>query len=407
MEKPQTMVVVGANLAGGAAVSTLREEGFGGRVVLIGDEPDPPFERPPLSKEYLRGEKEFEATLLRPPAWYEEASVDLRLGQRAKRIDPASRLVELEGGESVAYDRLLIATGGRNRRLHVPGHHLEGIFELRTRADADRIRAEAGPGRRALVVGAGFIGCEVAASLRQMGVEVEVVEIFDAPLLRVVGSEVGKVYEGIHHDHGVTFHFRDDVASFEGRGRVEEVVTRRGARIGCDFVVVGIGIVPSTDLVDESAVHVENGIVVDEFCQTNVDGIYAAGDVANHHHPVFGRRIRVEHWDNALKQGATAARNMMGQSEVFEDPHWFWSDQYEFNLQYVGFAPEWDAFVVRGSLEERDFLGFYLKEGLVQAAIGVNRGKEVRRAAAVIRRRRQVDPGALRDEDVDVRKLSA
>jgi 3-phenylpropionate/trans-cinnamate dioxygenase ferredoxin reductase component len=407
MEKPQTMVVVGANLAGGAAVSTLREEGFEGRVVLIGDEPDPPFERPPLSKEYLRGEKEFEATLLRPPVWYEESSVDLRLGQRANRIDPASRLVELEGGESVAYDRLLIATGGRNRRLQVPGHDLEGIFELRTRADADRIRAEAGPGRRAVVVGAGFIGCEVAASLRQMGVEVEVVEIFDAPLLRVVGSEVGKVYEGIHRDHGVTFHFRDDVASFEGRGKVEEVVTRRGARIGCDFVVVGIGIVPSTDLVDETPVQVENGIVVDEFCRTNVDVIYAAGDVANHHHPVFGRRIRVEHWDNALKQGANAARNMMGRGEVFEDPHWFWSDQYEFNLQYVGFASDWDQFVVRGSLDERDFLGFYLKEGLVQAAIGVNRGKEVRRAAAVIRRRRLVDPGALRDEDVDVRKLSA
>jgi 3-phenylpropionate/trans-cinnamate dioxygenase ferredoxin reductase subunit len=407
MEKPQTMVVVGANLAGGAAVSTLREEGFEGRVVLIGDEPDPPFERPPLSKEYLRGEKEFEATLLRPPAWYEEARVDLRLGERAKRIDPASRLVELEGGESVAYDRLLIATGGRNRRLHVPGHDLEGIFELRTRADADRIRSEAGPGRRAVVVGAGFIGCEVAASLRQMAVEVEVVEIFDAPLLRVVGSEVGKVYEGIHREHGVTFHFRDDVASFEGRDRVEEVVTRRGARIGCDFVVVGIGIVPSTDLVDDTPVRVENGIVVDELCRTNVDGIYAAGDVANHYHPVFGRRIRVEHWDNALKQGATAARNMMGRPEVFEDPHWFWSDQYEFNLQHVGFASDWDEFVVRGSLDERDFLGFYLKEGLVQAAIGVNRGKEVRRAAAVIRRRRQVDPGALRDEDVDVRKLSA
>jgi 3-phenylpropionate/trans-cinnamate dioxygenase ferredoxin reductase subunit len=407
MEEPQTLVVVGANLAGGAAVSTLREEGFEGRVVLIGDEPDPPYERPPLSKEYLRGEKEFDAAFLRPPAWYAEADVDLRLGHRATRLDTSARMVELEDGDPVPYDGLLIATGGKNRRLSVPGHDLDGIFELRTRADADRIRAECQPGRKAVVVGAGFIGMEVAASLRQLGVEVEVVEIFSVPLLRVLGEEVGKAYEGIHRDHGVRFHLRDDIRRFHGRGRVEEVATVGGARIGCDFVVVGIGISPDTEIVAGTPISVENGILVDEWCRTNVEGVFAAGDVANHHHPLFGRRIRVEHWDNALKQGAAAARNMMGRPEVFDDPHWFWSDQYSFNLQYVGFASEWDELVIRGSLEERDFLGFYLRAGIVEAVVGVNRGKDVRRSASIIRDRRRVDPAVLRDEDVDVRKLSA
>ncbi len=406
MDKPRTLVIVGANLTGGAAASTLREEGFDGRVVLIGDEPHVPYERPPLSKEYLRGEKEFEASLLRPPEWYADAGVELRLEQRASRVDPVGRVVQLEDGERVAYDRILVATGGTNRRLTVPGHDLEGIFDLRTRADADRIRAEASTGRKAVVIGAGFIGSEVAASLRLLGVEVEVVEIFDVPLFRVLGPEVGKVFEGIHRDHGVTFHLGDDAARFQGRGRVEEVVTRSGARLGCDFVVVGIGIAPSTEVVAGSPVLVENGIVVDKFCRTNVEGVYAAGDVANHDHPLFGR-IRVEHWDNALKQGASAARNMMGRREVFDDAHWFWSDQYEFNLQCVGFAPRWDEFVVRGSLEDRDFLGFYLTDGAVTQVVGLNRGKEVRRSAAMIRRGGRVDPVALRDEDVDVRKLSA
>ena len=406
MDEARTIVIVGANLTGGAAASTLREEGFEGRVVLIGDEPHAPYERPPLSKEYLRGEKEFDATFLRPPAWYAEAGVELRTGHRARRIDPDARVVELDGGERVPYDRVLVATGGRNRRLSVPGHDLEGVLGLRTREDADRIRAEARPGRTAVVIGAGFIGSEVAASLRQLGVEVDVVEIFDTPLFRTLGPEVGKVFEGIHRDHGVRLHLGDDVAAFRGRGRVEEVVTRRGARLGCDLVVVGIGIEPVTEVVEATPVVVDNGIVVDEFCRTNVDGIYAAGDVANHDHPLFGR-IRVEHWDNALKQGAAAARNMMGRPEAFEDPHWFWSDQYEFNLQCMGVAPEWDEFVVRGSLEDRDFLGFYLKDEAVKAVVGLNRGKEVRRSSAMIRRGGRVDPRALRDEDVDVRRLSA
>jgi 3-phenylpropionate/trans-cinnamate dioxygenase ferredoxin reductase subunit len=399
------LVIVGANLTGGAAATTLRTEGFDGEIVLIGAEPHPPYERPPLSKEYLRGEATAESSFLHPEAWYEENGVELRLSTRAIRIDPSESVVELEGGERVRYEKVLVATGGRNRRLSLPGADLEGIHELRTIEDADRIKDDAVPGRRAVVVGAGFIGSEVAASLRRMAVEVDVVEIFEVPLLRVVGREVGRVYEAIHRDEGVRFHFAQVVERFEGTGRVESAVTSRGTRIDCDLVVVGIGIQPNTDVVSGTQVAVDNGIVVDELCRTSVPGIYAAGDVANHYHPVFEQRIRVEHWDNALKQGAAAARSMIGRGGPFDDPHWFWSDQYEHNLQYMGFADKWDELVIRGSVEQRSFAGFYLKDGVVKAAVGVNRGKDVRRARELIRSRVRVDPAALRDEAVDPRTL--
>jgi 3-phenylpropionate/trans-cinnamate dioxygenase ferredoxin reductase subunit len=403
----QTFVIVGGNLTAGAAATTLRDAGFDGRLVIVGQERHPPYERPPLSKGYLRGESKAEDALLRPRSWYEEADVELSLGIGARRLQPAERTVELDNGERLSYDRLLIATGGRNRTFDVPGHGLEGIHDLRTIEDADRIKAEARSGRTAVIVGAGFIGSEVAASLRHLGVEVQVIEFFEAPLLRVLGPEVAKVYEAIHRDEGVRFHFGEAVEAFDGRGRVAAVLTNKGTRIEGDFVVVGVGIQPNAEWLDGSGVQLDNGVVVDEFCRTNVEGIYAAGDVANHWHPLFERRMRVEHWDNALKQGAAAARNMLGTPTIFDDPHWFWSDQYRHNLQYLGFATNWDDLVVRGSLDERNFVAFYLRNGLVDAVVGLDRGKEVRRSAGLIRARRPFDPAALRDEDVDLRKLAA
>ncbi|HEX2267433.1 MAG TPA: FAD-dependent oxidoreductase [Actinomycetota bacterium] len=405
-DRRPTFVIVGANLTGGAAVSTLRDQGFDGRIVLIGDEIHPPYERPPLSKGYLRGQESFDDALLRPRDWYEQNDVELLLDTTASRIDPTDRVVELSAGNRIPYDKVLVATGGRNRRLPVPGGDLEGVLYLRTVEDSDAIRSEAQPGRKAAVVGAGFIGCEVAASLRTVGVEVEVVEIFEFPLVRVVGPELGRVYESIHRDHGVRFHFDESVERFEGTGRVEAVVTSKGNRIECDFAVVGVGIRPATDVVEGSAVEVGNGIMVDQFCRTTVEDVYAAGDVANHDHPLFRRQMRVEHWDNALKQGAAAARNMMGTETPFADPHWFWSDQYDVNLQYMGFATEWDELVVRGSLEDRNFVGFYVKDGIVDAVVGMNRGREVRRSAGLIQSRRPVDTAVLRDEDVELKKLS-
>jgi 3-phenylpropionate/trans-cinnamate dioxygenase ferredoxin reductase component len=402
---PETFVIVGASLAGGGAAATLRQEGFDGKVILIGAEPQPPYERPPLSKEYLRGESSFEQTLVQPPDFYGENGIETRYGVRATRVDAAEKVVELGGGESVAYDKLLVATGGRNRLLPIPGLHLEGVHDLRTVADCERIRTEIAPGRKAVVVGMGFIGSEVAASLRQSGVEVVVVDRNKVPLRRVLGEEVGRVMEGIHRDHGAKLIFEDTVAAFEGADRVERVVTQGGRRFECDFVVVGLGVEPVMESLAETGVQIDNGIVVDEFCRTGVEGIYAAGDVANHYHPVFERRIRVEHWQNALNQGPAAARNMLGKDEPYDDIPWFWSDQYDFNLQYTGFHTEWDELIVRGSMEERNFVAFYRKDERVLAAVAVNRGKDLRRSMRLIKAQRPVDATKLQDPDVDLRAL--
>ncbi len=404
---PETFVIVGASLAGGGAAATLRQEGFDGRVVLIGAEPQPPYERPPLSKEYLRGESSFDRALVQPPGFYDENGIEARFGVRATRVDAAEKVVELDGGERVAYDRLLVATGGRNRHFPIAGLDLEGVYSLRTVADSDRIRAEITPGRKAVVVGMGFIGSEVAASLRQSGVDVIVVDRNQVPLRRVLGEEVGRVIEEIHRDHGTSMIFEDTVAAFEGAGRVERVTTGRGRRIECDFVVVGLGIEPVTDLLAGTGVEIDNGVVVDEYCRTGVEGIYAAGDVANHYHPVFGRRIRVEHWQNALKQGPAAARNMLEKGEPYDEVPWFWSDQYEHNLQYAGFHIEWDELVVRGSMEERNFVAFYRKRGRILAAVAANRGKDLRRSMPLIKAREPIDAARLCDLDVDLRELAS
>ena len=403
----ETLVIVGASLAGGGAAATLRQEGFDGRVVLIGAEQQPPYERPPLSKEYLRGEFPFERVLVQPSDFYDENGIETRFGVRATRVDAAEKVVELDGGERVAYDKLLVATGGRNRRFRIPGMDLEGIYSLRTVADSDRIRAEISPGRRAVVVGMGFIGSEVAASLRQSGVDVVVVDRNEVPLRRVLGEEVGRVIEGIHRDHGTSMIFEDTVAAFEGVGRVERVTTARGRRIECDFVVVGLGVEPVTDFLADTGAEIDNGVLVDEYLRTGVEGIYAAGDVANHYHPVFGRRIRVEHWQNALKQGPAAARNMLERGEPYVEIPWFWSDQYEHSLQYAGFHTEWDELVVRGSMEERNFVAFYRKDRQVLAAVAVNRGRDLRRSIPLIKAREPIDAARLCDLNIDLRELAS
>jgi 3-phenylpropionate/trans-cinnamate dioxygenase ferredoxin reductase subunit len=403
---PETMVIVGASLAGASAAVTLRQEGFEGRVLLIGAEPQPPYERPPLSKEYLRSESSFEDALVQAPDFYDENGIETRFGVRATRVDAAGKAVELDGGERLAYDKLLVATGGSNRRVPIPGIGLERIHGLRTVADSERIRAEIAPGRKAVVVGMGFIGSEVAASLRQSGVEVTVVDRNTVPLRRVLGEDVGRVIEGIHRDHGTRLILRDTVAAFEGVGRVERVTTARGRRIECDFAVVGLGVEPATELLAGTGVEIDNGIVVDEYCRTNVDGIYAAGDVANHYHPVFGRHIRIEHWKNALKQGPAAARSMLGDGDPYEEIPWFWSDQYEHSLQYAGFHTEWDELVVRGSMEERSFVAFYRKDGRVLAAVAIGRGRDLRRSIPLIKAQEPVEGAMLRDPEIDLRTLA-
>jgi 3-phenylpropionate/trans-cinnamate dioxygenase ferredoxin reductase subunit len=403
--KKERFGVVGASLAGATAAATLREEGFDGDVVLIGAEPSFPYERPPLSKTFLRGESTMQEAMVRPEAFYADNRIETRLGTTVVGVDATGRTLEVAGGDPVPFDKLLIATGARNRRFPIPGIDLAGVLDLRTLGDAARIRAEMVPGRRVVLAGMGFIGSEVAASLRQRGLEVHVVAGGKAPLDRVLGEDVGRVIEGIHRDHGVEMTFDDQVASFEGNGRVQAVKSASGLSLPCDFVVLGLGVEPVAGFCDGSGIDVEDGITVDEHCRTNVAGIFAAGDVANHYHPVFGRRIRIEHWNNALAQGRVAALNMLGRDTPYDEIHWFWSDQYEHTIQYAGYHREWDDLVIRGSLESRSFAAFYLLDGRVQAVVSIDRPADVQDAMGLIRAGGLADPAKLRDEAVELASL--
>lgn len=396
-------VIVGGGLAGATAAGTLRDQGFEGHIVLVGAEPMAPYERPPLSKEYLRGESDHH--FVRPEGWYEESEIDARFGVRAERLNVADRVVELEGGERVPFDRALIATGSRNRRFPWPGLDLPGVFDLRFAPDADAIREAARGATKAVLVGMGFIGAEVAASLRTLGLAVTVVEFTATPLERVLGPELGRSIEALHRDHGVEMIFRDAAERFEGAGRFEALVTREGRRIEGDFAVVGVGVEPVTEVAGEG-VPVDGGIPVDATLRTAVDGVFAAGDVARHDHPVFGP-IRVEHFDNALKMGEAAARNMLGADEVFDDAHWFWSDQYDAQIQMSGFAPEWDETVIRGSVEDRSFAAFLLKDGRLVSTFGLNWKFDVRRSMPLIAAGAHPDRERLADPGYDLRELHA
>jgi 3-phenylpropionate/trans-cinnamate dioxygenase ferredoxin reductase subunit len=299
----------------------------------------------------------------------------------------------------------LIATGARNRHARIPGIDLEGVYSLRDIGDADRLRAAMSPGRRAVVIGMGFIGCEVAASLRHQGLEVTAIDPGKVPLARVLGDAVGGTLAALHESYGVRTIFSDSAAAIEGRQRVEAVTTTNGLRLPCELVVIGIGVEPAVDCLEGSGIHLDDGIVVDEYCATNIAGIHAAGDVANHYHPVFGRHIRVEHWQNAMRQGAIAAKNMLGRRVPYDDIPWFWSDQYDANIQYAGHHTAYDELIIRGRLDGTSYAAFYMNDGVVDAVVGVNSAKDVRRAMPLIKARRRVGADRLRDENADLRTL--
>jgi 3-phenylpropionate/trans-cinnamate dioxygenase ferredoxin reductase subunit len=398
-------VVVGAGLTGASAAIALRKYSVDARVTLIGEEDEVPYDRPPLSKGYLRGEQSIEKLLVRPREFYEKQTIDTLFGSRASRIDSTERVVYLEGARRVPFDRLLIATGVRNRRPPIPGIDLEGVHQLRTLRDATRLRDEMRPGRTAVVVGMGFIGCEVAASLRHHQVEVVSVDPGPTPLARVLSETIGGTLAALHASYGVHTVFNDTVERFDGNGRIARVITKAGLRIPCDFAVVGVGVEPVVELLDGSGIRIDNGVVVDQYCATSVGGIYAAGDVANHYHPVFGRHIRVEHWQNAMRQGDNAARNMLGERITYDDVPWFWSDQYDANIQYAGHHTSYEELIVRGHLDGGSYAAFYMNSGVIDAVVGINRARDVRRAIPLIKARRRVDPGRLSDERVDLRSL--
>jgi 3-phenylpropionate/trans-cinnamate dioxygenase ferredoxin reductase subunit len=403
----KTVAIIGASLAGASAAVTLRDEGFDGEIVLIGEEPELPYERPPLSKEYLAGEQPFEQSLVHPVEAYRDRAIDLRLGCAVTSIDPRERAAVLSDGSRVRADAFVIATGTRSRRPAIPGLDLDGIHDLRSRADADALRAEIAPGRRAVIAGMGFVGCEVAATLRKADVDVVAIEAFSMPLERILGPEVGRVVADLQAEHGVEMLLGDGVQAFEGDGAVRAVRTMSGRLVECDFAVVGLGAQPNTELLDGSGVTVSNGVVVDEYCRTNVEGIYAAGDVALHAHPLYGEHIRVEHWRNAARQGAAVARSILGKGAPYSELHWFWSDQYDANIQYLGHHHEFDELAIRGSLEDRRFLAFYLKDGVPQSAVAVNMAGDLRRATKLLGARQRVDAALLRDPGADLRRVAA
>jgi 3-phenylpropionate/trans-cinnamate dioxygenase ferredoxin reductase subunit len=403
------IVIIGSGMAGGNAAATLREEGFPGPVVLVSREPGVPFGRPPLSKTYLRSEEDLDAWYVRPADWYADHDVELRSGAVAA-VDPGAQAVTLDSGEELGYQKVLIATGGRNRRLGIPGADLPGIHYLRTVAECDAIKQEARPGRHAVIVGMGFIGCEVAASLTQLGVRVTAVFPGRAPLETVLGGQVGALIGAIHREKGVELLPGGQVTAFEGTERLEAVVTAAGDRISCDFAVAGVGIQPDIPPV---AVAQENGILTDELCRASAPEVYAAGDVANQLHPLFGR-VRVEHYNNAEKQGAAAARSMLGSTAPYDYVHSFWSDQYEHKIEYVGHVAKWDEFVVRGSVAERKLIGSYLVDGVVRAAVGLDRGGdpeldldgEMAACACLVAERARPAPAVLADDRTDLWSLA-
>jgi 3-phenylpropionate/trans-cinnamate dioxygenase ferredoxin reductase subunit len=404
MNRSPTFVIVGAGLAGASAAATLRDEGFDGRIVLFGDEATLPYELPDLSKGYLRGEKGMEAILVRDAAHYADHDIELVTGAQVTSLDAGRRTVSIAGGDDVAYDRLLIATGSAARRMDVPGSQFDGIFTLRTATDADAIREAARTAGRAVVIGGGWIGAEVAASLRQMGLPVALIGQTEVPLQPVLGREVGAIYRDLHLERGVELHMLEEVTGFAGRHRVEGVETRSGQRIAGDLVVVGIGAVPRTDLAREAGLHVRDGILVDEFLQS-VPGVFAAGDVAAAWHPVLDRRLRLEHWDNAKRQGATAARNMLGRRERYDWLPYFYSDQYDLGMEYVGNALSWDEVVFRGDPSSREFITFWLKDERPVAAMNANIWDVNDDLRAVVASGRRIPVTRLRDVDIPLAEL--
>jgi 3-phenylpropionate/trans-cinnamate dioxygenase ferredoxin reductase subunit len=402
----QTFVIVGGGLAGAKAAEALRDEGHDGPLVLLGEESELPYERPPLSKDYLRGESPREKTHALPDDFYAENDVDLRLAVLVTELDHGSNELVLADGERIGYDRVLLATGAAPRRLAIEGGDLSGVQYLRDLGDSDAIAARLTDGGRVAVIGAGWIGSEVAASARQKGLEVTLIEHADVPLERVLGRQVGQIYADIHRDHGVELLTGQAVEAFEGTDSVEAVRLAGGRRVECDFVVVGVGVAPRVELAEAAGLSVDNGIVVDERLETSAGGIFAAGDVANAWHPFYETHIRVEHWANALNQPHSAALGMLDKDASYDRLPYFFSDQYEVGMEYTGYATEWDQVVLRGDVAKREFIAFWLKDGRVLAGMNVGVWDVTDPIKALITSRRRVDARALADPDVPLERAA-
>ncbi|GAA1408192.1 FAD-dependent oxidoreductase [Kitasatospora putterlickiae] len=405
-ERP--FVIVGASLGGAKAAQALREAGYTGGIVLIGDEHERPYERPPLSKGYLIGKTDREKIYVHPPQWYAEHDVTLRLGTAVVAIDPAAHTVTLADDGRVEYAKLLLTTGSVPRRLPVPGAEQDGVLYLRRVEDSERIREAFRPDARVMVIGAGWIGLETAAAARAAGAAVTVLEAAELPLLRVLGREVAQVFADLHRDHGVDLRFGVRVTELTGEdGRVTGVRLADGTTVPADAVVVGVGIAPDTALAEAAGLEVDNGVKTDEHLRTSDPDIHAAGDVANAYHPLFGRHLRVEHWANALNQPQTAARAMLGEDAVYDRVPYFFSDQYDLGMEYIGYVEPggYDRVVFRGDPATREFIAFWLADGRVLAGMNVNVWDVTDPIRELVRSGRTVDAKALADPDVPLTDL--
>lgn len=408
MSTERTFVIVGASLAGAKTAEALRKEGFDGRIVLLGDEAERPYERPPLSKDYLMGRSEKDKIYVHPEGWYSEYQVDLRLHTRVTAVDAARHEVSTNRGEPIGYDKLLLATGSSPRRLTLRGADRHGVFYLRGVKDCEALKSALQTATRLAVIGAGWIGLEVAAAARTLGVEVTVLERGELPLLRVLGRELAQVYADVHHAHGVDLRFGVQVAEITDDGqRTTGVLLADGTQIDAELVVIGVGITPNTELAEAAGLTVHNGIQVDEHLCSSDPDIYAAGDVANAFHPSLHKHIREEHWASALNQPATAAQSMLGHDAVYDRVPYFYSDQYDLGMEYSGYVEpgDYDEVVFRGDVGKREFVAFWVKDRIVLAGMNVNIWDLTSAIQTLVSAHREVDTAKLADIEVPLTEV--
>lgn len=401
------ILIIGAGQAAAQAVQSLRAEGFEGPIKVFGDEPYAPYQRPPLSKKFLAGEIGYDRVELKAQDYYEQANVETHWGTRVTEIDRKAKRVLTGDGREFAYGKLILATGSRVRELNVPGFELDGVHYLRNIEDVKAIQSHFKEGAKMVVVGGGYIGLEVAAVAAKRGIDVTVLETADRVMARVVDPIVSRFYERVHREEGVKIETGVTVSGFEGTDRITAVTSGEGKSYPCNFVVVGIGIIPNTELAAEAGLKVENGIVVDELCRTSDPDICAAGDCTSHPNAVYGHRLRLESVQNAIEQGKTAAATLAGKEKPYNQVPWFWSDQYDMKLQIVGLSQGYTEAVVRGDPETgRSFAVFYLKDGVLVAVDAVNRAPEFMMSKMLTQKKAQLDPARIRDESINVKEIA-
>ena len=375
MNTQPSFVIVGGGMAGAIAAQTLREEGFDGKITLLGQEPNAPYERPPLSKDYLQGKAERDSIFVHPEPWYAEHAVELSLGSAVTSLDPASRTVTTATGERMSYDKLLLATGSKPRHLDVPGADLDGAYYLRNVEDSDGLKIKFADANRVVIIGAGWIGLETAAAARAGGLDVTLLVSGDLPLEHVLGPEVAPIFDELHRSHGVDLRYRTTAVELTGRhGTVTGVMLSDGTRIDADMIIVGVGVAPRTELAAAAGLKIDNGIVVDEHLRTSDPDIFAGGDIAQTYSPRLGRHIRVEHWANARRQGAVAAKAMLDQDAVDVRPSYFFTDQYDLSMEYTGdIGPTgYDRVIFRRHADSNEMIVFWLYEQRIQAGMNIN-----------------------------------